>query len=156
MLRPVIAFTVLFCLASNCCAALPLWVPNYRDAIKLWYDPTDGNLMIDAAGKQISTFELTSDAGYLTGETPDIVLPPFDVHTPVKFFILKTDGIGDTDLGPILEPGLSGATLAADLTANGSILPRGGLGPVVLGLPEPASLSLASIGFLGLLGLRRR
>lgn len=153
------ALTVTALVTSNAVAEMPLAGADYLSdgEITLVYDPADGNMSIDASGKMISTFELQSASGVLTGTTPDIVLPPFDVHTPVKFFILKTDGIGDTDLGPIAGAGYDGATLSADLTLNGSVLPSGGLGNANLAVvPEPASMGLAFLGFLGLLGIRRK
>lgn len=152
-----LALTALF--ASNAFAELPLAGADYLNdgEISLVYDPANGNMSIDAAGKMISTFELQSAGGLLTGTTPAIVLPPFDVHTPVKFFILKTDGIGDTDLGPIAGAGIEASALSADLTLNGSVLPSGGLGNANLAVvPEPASMGLAFLGFLGLLGIRRK
>lgn len=158
MRKVIFALAISALITAPSFAALPLAGADYRDdgEITLIYDPADGNMSIDAAGKQITTFELKSEAGVLTGTTPDIVLPPFDVHTPVKFFILKTEGIGDTDLGPIAGAGYDGPTLSADLSLSGSVLPSGGLGNPNLFVPEPASMGLALLGFLGLLGIRRK
>ncbi|MCA9167395.1 MAG: PEP-CTERM sorting domain-containing protein, partial [Planctomycetales bacterium] len=96
--------------------------------------------------------------GYFTGSPPDgLVQPPFDVFTPTKYFLLKTDGIGDTDLGNVLPAGLSRDALGADLTVQGSLKPSGGLGIVSLYLvPEPSSVLLLEFGLLGMLGLRRQ
>jgi len=158
-LHLVSALAIAALVTSTAVAELPLAGADYLNdgEITVVYDPANGNMSVDASGQMISTFELLSAGGLLTGTTPDIVNGAFDVHTPVKFFVLKTDGIGDTDLGPIAGTGYDGATLSADLTLNGSVLPSGGLGNANLAVvPEPASMGLAFIGFLGLLGIRRK
>lgn len=163
-MRKVVAFTIALVAVSSTIAQAEMPLVSVADhltddAITLIYDANDGNMSVEANSQMISTFELVSASGVLTGTTPDIVLPPFDVHTPVKFFILKTDGIGDTDFGPIAAAGM-GDELAADLTLNGSILPAGNLGTpnlaVIPVVPEPASFGLAGIAFLGLAAIRRR
>lgn len=124
--------------------------------ITLLYDPADGRMALEADHRRIVSFEVVSTSGILTGVTPDLVLPPFDVHTPTKFFILKTDGIGETDFGPIAEPGLSPAMLADDLTLNGSKTAASLGNPNLAFVPEPGGSSLISLGSIGLLWARHR
>ena len=74
--------------------------------VTLDYDSNTGNVtLIMSEGVRISTIELKSNSGIFTGTQPDLILPPFDVFRPDKFFILKTAGLGgNVDLGPIATP----------------------------------------------------
>ena len=151
-----VALVVVF--ASMAQAALPLGPGYGDDIISLIYNPETGNLSLDAAGKQVTTLEMLSAAGNFTGTAADgLVAPPFDVFSPKKYFLLKTAGIGDTDLGNALPTGLGADALAADLTVQGSVKPQGGLGAVDLHVvPEPTSLALIGAGLLGMLSIRRK
>lgn len=144
--------------ASMAQAALPVGPGAGDDIVSLIYDPASGNLKLDAAGVKVTTLEIQSAAGMFTGSAPaGLVSPPFDVFSPKKYFLLKTTGIGDTDLGNVLPTGLSGQALGADLSVNGSKLPSGGLGAVNLNVvPEPSSLALLVLGGLGMLRIRRK
>lgn len=162
-LQILFAVAMVAVLGSMAQAAVPATGVVGDDKITLVYDPTSGNLSVDAAGKQWSTLEILSAGGMFTGSAADgLVLPPFDVFSPTKYFLLKTAGLGDTDLGNALPPGMSREALAADLTVNGSVLPRGNIneaphGPVDLFVvPEPSSIVMIGLGLLGLLGLRRK
>lgn len=159
ILTTLLSFISCFGFDAVACAQSPGYFDYLADdRITLLYNPSDGSMGVEANGEQISTLELTSESGIFTGTpVPDLVLPPFDVLTPVKFFLLKTDGMGDTHFGPIAEPGLAFHALNADLTINGSILPSGGLGsPNLAFVPEPASAGLALGGLVGLAFCRRR
>jgi hypothetical protein len=157
-LQVLFAVALVAMVGSMAQAAIPGGGVVGDDIISLVYDPSNGNLSVDAAGKQWSTLEILSPSGMFTGTaTPGLVLPPFDVFSPTKYFLLKTTGLGDTDLGNVLAPGLSADQLAAELTVNGSVLPSGGLGNVDLSVvPEPSSFIMIGLGLLGLLGLRRK
>ena len=147
-------------LASFAQAALPTNGARGDANISLVYDPADGHFWLDAAGKKVTTLEIQSASGVFTGAKPAQVSPPFDVFTPKKFFILKTAGVGDEDFGMALPAGLTAETLGGDLTVAGSILPSGSLGTVDLvylgAIPEPSSLALMALGFLGLVSGRRK
>ena len=96
--------------------------------VSIIYDAHDGHLAVDAGGHAITTLEIISTAGILTGVKPiAIIAPPFDVFDRNKLFILKTAGIGDIDFGLAASPGLSEAEVLQDLSINGSILPNGTL-----------------------------
>ncbi|MCA9167394.1 MAG: hypothetical protein KDB23_06980 [Planctomycetales bacterium] len=139
-------------------AALPLGAGPGDDVISLIYNPMNGNLALDAAGKLITTLEIQSAAGYFTGTPADgMVQPPFDVYTPNKYFLLRTSGIGDTDLGNVLPSGLTCFAVAADLTVLGSLKPFGSLGTVDMFMcPEPSCLLPLGLGFMGVLRVNRR
>lgn len=133
------------------------------ERISLLYNPTTGNLFVDAAGLRWSTLELLSESGLFDQRklAPDLMMGLWPDFNPHKLFLLKPAGFGDTNLGDVLPPGLQLDQLAADLTATGAILPRGSInesphGPVDLGfVPEPSGATLLGCGLLGL-GLRRR
>jgi hypothetical protein len=128
------------------------------DKPSLVYNPADGALSIAMPGDtKWSTLEMISPNGMFTGTaTPGLVLPPFDVFSPTKYFLLKTTGLGDQELGAALAPGLSGAALAAELEVNGSVLPSGPLSIDLLVVPEPSSIVMIGLGLVGLAGLRRK
>lgn len=153
---------ILLLSAESANAAVPGGGTIDDDKISLIYDPGTGDLSIDAAGQQWSTLEITSASGLFTG-TPaaGLVLPPFDVFSPTKYFLLKTAGMGDTHLGQVLPTGINLTTLGDDLTVNGSVLPRGNIndaqwGPVdLVWIPEPASMLLLGLGMASILTFRR-
>ena len=132
--------------------------------VSLIYDPSNGNLQIATPGDtKWTTLEITSPNGMFMGAPASgLVQPPFDVFTPTKYFLLKTTGLGTTDLGNALSPGLDGAALAAELEVHGSVLPRGNIndgphGPVnLLIVPEPSSIALIGFGLAAMAGLRRK
>ncbi len=127
--------------------------------ITLVYDPRDGSLSLDAAGKELTALEILSASGNFRGAKPSQVNGLFDVFTPSKLFILKPGAarFGDQDFGATLAPGLTPLEVAADLTVSGALFPAGGLGTVDLfKMPEPSSVGLMSLSLLGLVRYRRR
>jgi hypothetical protein len=146
-------------------AAVPTGGKIGDDRVSLIYNPNTGNVFLDAAGQQISTLEIISPSGYLTGIHPDCLPVPIMTHCgeelPWKLFLLRTQGMGDRDLGEVFTPGLPLHVLAAELEVNGSVLPSGSVnsapwGPVDLGIvPEPSGMVFLGGGLLGLLRLRR-
>lgn len=143
--------------ASSTQAAIPLGPGAGDSIISLIYNPADGNLKLDAAGKTVSTIQITSAGKYFTASRPSQADGSFDVYKPEKFFLLKPDGIGDTDFGKALPAGLDGNMLSGDLTVSGSLKPSGKLEGVNLNIvPEPTSLGLLGLGVLSLLGFRRK
>jgi hypothetical protein len=138
-----VALVVLFGSIAN--AAIPGGGSTSDGVISLVYNPADGNLKFDAAGKKATSLEIQSPAGYFTGTKPPQANGLFDVYNKNKMFVLKPGdaAIGDTDFGPAL-------------IANGSLLPSGGLGTVdLVYVPEPSSVALLGLGMLGLLRARR-
>lgn len=154
---------VLFSLAlvalfvSTTQAALPLGPGAGDSIVSLIYNPATGNLKLDAAGKLVSTLQVNSAGKYFTATRPTQADGSFDVYKPEKFFLLKPDGIGDSDFGNALPAGLDGNMLSNDLSVTGSLKPSGKLEGVNLNIvPEPSSIGLLSLGLLGLCGIRRK
>lgn len=126
--------------------------------ISLIYDPANGSLSLDAAGKELTALEVLSAGSNFKGAKPEQVNGLFDVFTPAKFFILKpgTARFGDQNFGAALAPGMSKEAIGADLTVTGALFPQGGLGTVdLMYVPEPSSMGLLSLGLLGLIRARR-
>ncbi len=126
--------------------------------ITLVYDPANGSLSLDAAGKELTALEVLSAGSNFKGAKPAQVNGLFDVFTPAKFFILKPGNarFGDQDFGTALAPGLTKDQVGADLTVSGALFPSGGLGTVdLMYVPEPSSMGLLSLGLLGLIRARR-
>ena len=166
--RFAVALTALsVCLVASVANAVPFTPtnsPNVDGAVVVVYDPGTGNLSVADNGVGITTLELKS-AGklFIPGNiNAGIIAPPFDVITTEKLFKLSTGGFNSIDFGPVVPAGISAEALLADMDANGSILPRGGLtdapggGPYVYVVPEPSTIALIFCGLLGLLGLRRK
>ncbi|MCA9171498.1 MAG: hypothetical protein KDB23_27710, partial [Planctomycetales bacterium] len=118
--------------------------------IRFVYDPTTGRLSV-ISEIPITTLEIQSqtgvfDASSLAGQ----ILPPFDVATPNKVFVLKTAGFYDFYVD--LPVDLTEEFLRGDLSIQGSVLPGGGLGNwdfVVLETVEPTVVTYdAAIGQL--------
>lgn len=119
--------------------------------VSLVYDPANGSLSLDAAGKEITALEILSAGGNFRGTKPEQVNGLFDVYAPNKLFVLKPGAarFGDQNFGAAMSPGISVLQLAADLTVTGAIYPSGDLGPVDLALPEPTAMPLFGLGLLG-------
>ncbi len=127
--------------------------------ITLLYDPANGRLEFDSAGKELTALEILSAGGNFTGTKPPQANGLFDVFTPTKFFILKPGAsrFGDQDFGALLAPGLTMHQIAADLTVGGALFPRGGLGVVdMCCTPEPSSAGYLTTLMLGLIRGGRR
>jgi len=151
-----VALVVLFGSIAN--AAIPGGGSTSDGVISLVYNPADGALKFDAAGKKATALEIQSAAGYFTGTKPPQANGLFDVFNKNKFFVLKPGdaAIGDSDFGPAMAKGLTSAQLTADLTVSGALLPSGGLGTVdLVYVPEPSSVALLGLGMLGLIRARR-
>ncbi len=129
-------------------AAIPTSGVVGDNIISLIYNPANGNLKLDAAGKQLTAIELLSSSGYFDYETGPC--PPLAwCDSRNKFFILTTGGntFGDRDFGVILPAGLEENVLAGDLQVSGALAPTGGLGTVdLVYVPEPACATWLALG----------
>jgi len=152
-------------MADGAMPLIPLADHHNDNAITMIYDPETGNLGIETNGSLVSTLELDSASGVLTGQRPrDFCLAPleFICTSPHTAFILKTDGFGETDFGPMVTPDL-GLELANDLTVRGSLLPVSDLtnfgqftAPNLTIVPEPTNLGLTLFSRFVLTWARRR
>ena len=107
----------------------------------------------------MTTVEITTSGLALGQPDPGLILPPFDVATPNKLFVLRTDGISIVNFGTVLPPGLSVDELQNELNIIGSLATGGGLGDVRVRLsfiPEPTTSVLLVTALCPLVMLRRR
>ncbi len=143
-----------FCAAVR--AEVPLGGRVGDDVVSLIYNPANGNLSLDSAGKTLTTLQVTSASGVFTGRKPAQLNGDFDVYVPGKLFMMDPEGFGDEEFGFTVLPGLD-AGLARDLSIDGSVHGGGNLGaPDLIIVPEPAAVALVGLGLLSLVGVARR
>ena len=137
-------------------------VPSSPNAVTLQYDPVTGHLRADPGGMTLSSIEISSAGiGPFTGPEVPFCMEGiiFDIHPfPFKLFCLDPDGFEerDYDFRKVMTPGLDADILSADLTVRGSILPPGPVPVSTLYIvPEPSSATIAMLGSLVVLWLRR-
>jgi hypothetical protein len=156
--------TILFVFICDIASgSIPLGGMLDDQTTSLIYDPFDGNLRFEGAGKSISTMELLSSAAFFQGpdsgceglRQPNRFLCE-EIRLGNKLFISDTVGLKEYDFGRVLVAGLAGEVLAGDLIVNGSVLPAGALDLVdLIIVPEP-SASLYVIGIAVVEMLRRQ
>ncbi|MCA9218041.1 MAG: hypothetical protein KDB27_33450 [Planctomycetales bacterium] len=133
--------------------------PGGFGGVQLIYSPDTGDLYVVAVGDLITTLEIKSLSGLITGERPESLGGLFDVFNDDKIFKLDPAGFGDQLFQGVLPPGLSLAELQNELVIDGSTA-TGGAFFVDIGfqvfLPEPSSSSLAALACVGLLVARRK
>lgn len=152
------ALLVLTILSATCAglrAAIPTGGVVGDDTMSLIYNSADGNLKLDAAGKQLTALEIISQSAYFDYELP---CPPLAFcDTTTKFFVVAPGGFGDMDFGPILPAGLEAETLAKQFVVNGALAAGGGVGKVdLVYVPEPSSFVLLVLGALSGIGRSQR
>ncbi|MCA9172406.1 MAG: hypothetical protein KDB23_32300, partial [Planctomycetales bacterium] len=131
----------------NASGAIPLGGSVTDDRWSMIYEPADGSVWFEFAGRTPTTLEVISDAGYFTGGVPDYIQPPFDVFNLHKLFLLRTKGIpANLELGPVLSPGISSADLAQDLSVHGSCNPDCNTRATLIYVPEPVAVTLLLSG----------
>ena len=125
----------------------------------LVYHANTGELSVDApAGNELTSINITSEAGRFTGDTPAALDGAFDNFAADNVFKATFGGsFGSISFGEILPPGISEADLTTDLSAVGSLAGGGDLGEVdLIYIPEPTAAVLILCGLLALSWTRRR
>ena len=120
----------------------------------LRYDPSSGELSIDPAeGKELTSINITSAGSIFIGDKPAALDGAFDNFAADNVFKATFGGsFGSISFGNILPIGLAEITLAADLSAVGSLAGGGDLGDVdLVYVPEPASALILVVGLVTLL-----
>jgi hypothetical protein len=129
------------------------------DQTSLQYDTSTGELSIDpAAGKDLTSINITSASSAFIGDKPAVLDGAFDNFAIDNVFKATFGGMfGAISFGNVLAPGMSAQAVIDDLTAVGSLAGGGDLGAVdLVYIPEPSSMIMIGMGLIGLLGLRRR
>ena len=120
------------------------------DQTSLVYDAVTGELSVDApAGRELTSINVTSNAGMFNGGKPAVLDGAFDNFAEDNLFKATFGGsFGAISFGNVLPAGIAEIDLAADLSAVGSLAGGGDLGEVnLVYVPEPATGVLLLCGF---------
>jgi hypothetical protein len=103
-----------------------------------------------AAGSELTSINIESTTGILTGEAAQHLNGSFDMDTDNNIFKATFGGsFGSLSFGNVAQPGLSQEFLRSDLKVTGSLAAGGDLGNVdLVYVPEPSALALFAIGLL--------
>ena len=114
--------------------------------------------MDPAAGKELTSINITSAGGMFTGNKPAALDGAFDNFAADNVFKATFGGsFGAISFGNVLPAGLSEDAIAADLSAVGSLAGGGDLGNVdLVYIPEPSTFILLGLGLACVLALIRR
>jgi hypothetical protein len=122
------------------------------------YNPTTGEVFVDApAGTQLTSINIDSAARIFTGAPAQNLGGSFDNDADNNIFKATFgSSFGSLSFGNVAQPGLSQASLLADLTVVGSLAGGGALGDVdLIYVPEPSTLALAFFALLAVVTWRR-
>jgi hypothetical protein len=122
------------------------------------YDPTSGELGVRVGQTELTSINIDSAAGILTGQTANHLGGSFDNHSANNIFKATFgSSFGSLSFGNVAQPGLTEAFLVSDLTVVGSLAGGGDLGVVDLVMvPEPEALALLWLGLASLIGFALR
>ncbi len=131
--------------------------------LSLVYEAGTGRVTVDAPdGMPLTAIELRVADGSFTQNCENLG-GPFDVCSTTKVFKMSMSGFDRVELGPILPQNVSEGSLRRNLVIDGASVGGGfnqgeGLMLVTpgIGVPEPSSLTLGLLSFLGSWTLVRR
>jgi len=137
-------------------------VPSTQN-LSLVYEADTGRLTVDApAGAPLTAIEVRSSAGRFT-KTCEGLGGPFDVCSTSKVFKMDVAGFDRVELGAVLPQNLTVDELKGDLIVDGATAGGGfnqGDGTLLvhrgIAIPEPSSLTLGLLSFLGTWSFVRR
>lgn len=129
------------------------------DQTSIFYDPSTGELSVDApAGQELTSINIDSAAGIFTGDAAQNLGGSFDNDADSNVFKATFGGsFGSVTFGNVAQPGLAKTFLLDDLTVVGSLQGGGSLGDVdLIYIPEPPTVFLAFLGALTVVAARRQ
>jgi hypothetical protein len=121
------------------------------------YNATTGEVAVDApAGTNLTSVNIDSAARIFTGAPAQNLGGSFDNDADGNIFKATFgSSFGSLSFGNVAQPGLSQPFVLNDLTVVGSLAGGGALGNVdLIYIPEPSTLVLVGLGFLGLAAAR--
>ena len=132
--------------------------PNGDGNATLRYNPSTGELAVEAGPTELTSINIDSAGAIFTGEAATNLGGSFDNDSDNNIFKATFgSSFGSLTFGNVAQTGLSKEFVLNDLTVVGSLAGGGDLGNVdLVYVPEPSTVFLMALGLIGIAGWLRR